>query len=315
MYLKTITPVLLGIFVVGSSIAQTVEKVIAPPKEKREIVISRNKTGDQKKTTVTIDGDVVTINGKDLREYNIAELQELGDHHIMPHAPNIRMRTFPRVTVTNVKRAFLGVASEKTEQGARIITVSAGSAAEKAGLLKGDVITSVGSVKIEGSDDLFDAVGKYKPEEKVSISYLRDGKTNTTTATLGTQSADERKEWDNEDFKHDFNFEMPRLKELGDLNFSFNRRPRLGLQIQDQEEGNGVKILDVNEGSPASKAGLQKGDVVTSINGNPIKSVDELMTSMKDTKEGDSVKLTFQRNGNTQTVDLRFPKKLKTMDL
>jgi serine protease Do len=108
---------------------------------------------------------------------------------------------------------------------------------------------------------------------------------------------------------------MPRVPGLNGMNFSYNRKPRLGLEIQDLEEGRGVKILDVDSDTPASKAGLQKDDVITDIDGAAIASVDDLRAKLKDVKEGDSFKITYRRNGNTQTADIKFPKKLKTADL
>jgi len=91
-------------------------------------------------------------------------------------------------------------------------------------------------------------------------------------------------------------------------------------EAQDTEDANGVKITDVDEGddelpSPAAKAGLKEGDVITQVNGKAIKSVDELRESLKDVKKGDTVKITYKRNNQTQTIDVKFPRELKTIDL
>jgi serine protease Do len=95
----------------------------------------------------------------------------------------------------------------------------------------------------------------------------------------------------------------------------FNRKPRLGIEIQDVEEGKGVKILDVDDDTPAAKAGLKKDDVISGLNGKSIDSVDELQSALKEMKEGDSFKVTYKRNGQSQTAEIRFPKKLKTAEL
>ena len=47
---------------------------------------------------------------------------------------------------------------------------------------------------------------------------------------------------------------MPELPNLNGNEFNFSRKPRLGLQIQDIEEGKGVKILDVDSNTPAARA-------------------------------------------------------------
>ena len=65
----------------------------------------------------------------------------------------------------------------------------------------------------------------------------------------------------------------------------------------------------------AAKAGLQKDDVIAEIDGSAVTSVDELRNKLRDLKEGDSIKLTYQRNGKTQSTDIKFPKKLKTAEL
>ena len=73
-------------------------------------------------------------------------------------------------------RAYLGVSTEKDEKGARITDVNDKTAAEKGGLKDGDVITRIDDVKVEDHDDLTKAIRKHKPEDKVTVTYLRDGK-------------------------------------------------------------------------------------------------------------------------------------------
>jgi membrane-associated protease RseP (regulator of RpoE activity) len=55
----------------------------------------------------------------------------------------------------------------------------------------------------------------------------------------------------------------------------FRRQMRLGLQIQDTEEGGNVKVIDVQEGSAAEKAGLKKDDIITEIDGHKIDNTDD----------------------------------------
>ena len=117
---------------------------------------------------------------------------------------------------------------------------------------------------------------------------------------------------------NDFHFDMPDMPDMPEINgmqFNTIRKPRLGLQIQDLAEGNGVKILDVDGDTPAEKSGLKKDDTITEIDGKPIASVDELKTKVKDLKEGDSIKITYQRSGKTQTTEIKFPKRLKTANV
>ena len=116
----------------------------------------------------------------------------------------------------------------------------------------------------------------------------------------------------------DFDFDMPEGIEaprMGGFNFNFDRKPKLGLQIQDMEEGKGAKVKDVDENSPSAKAGLKEGDVITQINGKDIEGVDDLRSQTKELKEGNTLKLSYKREGKSQTADLKIPKRIKTADL
>ena len=99
------------------------------------------------------------------------------------------------------------------------------------------------------------------------------------------------------------------------FNFSHNSKPRLGVQIQDVEEGTGVKIIGVDDESVAGKAGLKEKDVIVDVDGKEIKNVDDLRTKINEAKEGDSFKIKYKRDGKTQTADVKFPKRLKTANL
>ncbi|MBV9831103.1 MAG: trypsin-like peptidase domain-containing protein, partial [Marmoricola sp.] len=71
-------------------------------------------------------------------------------------------------------------------QGGRIQSVQSGGAADKAGLKKGDVITKVDDEVVDGSESLVATVRGHRPGDKVTITYVRNGTTSTTTAVLGS---------------------------------------------------------------------------------------------------------------------------------
>jgi putative serine protease PepD len=62
-------------------------------------------------------------------------------------------------------------------------------AADKAGLEKGDVITKVDDQVIDGSESLVATIRGHRPGDKVALTYVRDGKTQTSTATLGSDAS------------------------------------------------------------------------------------------------------------------------------
>jgi len=76
----------------------------------------------------------------------------------------------------------------------------------------------------------------------------------------------------------------------------------LGVQIGDAPNGGGAQIGSVKSDSPASKAGLKAGDVVTAIDGRTVESADDLTAKMNTYKPGDKVTVTFTRNGTSQKV-------------
>ncbi len=78
------------------------------------------------------------------------------------------------------------VTGETLTQGAQLQSIEDGGAGEKAGLRSGDVITKVDDQVIDGSESLVATIRSHRPGEQVEITYLRDGKSQTTTAALGS---------------------------------------------------------------------------------------------------------------------------------
>ena len=294
-------------------------------KSNDENIIIHKKNSSKEKITVVIDGDNITVNGKPVDDFKSDDVDIIKQEDML-YAPNIfvdsdmpviagvpPMEAFKGDMMHKIKSnsAFLGVMTEKTDKGAQITEVTKGSAAEKAGLKENDIIIKIGDDNITGPDDLYKTVGKRKPDEKVTITYLRDGKQATTNATLGKSDQIKVYSWNTPDanlYRRDF--------EPYKFEFAWSDKPRLGIEAQDTEDGNGVKILDIDDDdSPAAKAGLKENDIITQVNGKTVTSTEDLRESVKDLKKGDTVKITFKRNNQTQTVDVRFPKDLKTIDL
>ncbi|MCW2827402.1 MAG: peptidase and chymotrypsin/Hap [Marmoricola sp.] len=80
------------------------------------------------------------------------------------------------------------VSGETLTQGAQLQTIESGGAGAKAGLKKGDIITKVDDQVVNGSESLVATIRGHRPGEQVTITYLRDGKTSTTTADLGSDA-------------------------------------------------------------------------------------------------------------------------------
>ncbi|WP_276480515.1 PDZ domain-containing protein [Paraflavitalea pollutisoli] len=302
-------------------------------KQYDEIII-RKKSDKDGKVVVEIKDGNVTINGKPLDDF---EDENLSVRRGRPGVAGVQVSPFrsngggwnfsgdaPNFNeLTNAP--FLGVATEDSKQGAIVEEVTKGSAAEKAGLKKGDVITKIGDDAVFTHDEVTKAVKKHKPEDKVTVVFKRDGKEQKATVTLGKRSSAMS-------FGGDNNMFAPNLEGLQGLqglrNFDFNfddngsgprvfsmGRPRLGIRAQDTEDGKGVKVLEVDDESIAEKAGIKEDDIITEFDGKTVNSADELSTAARESREKPSVTVKLTRDGKTQSLELKTPKKLKTANL
>lgn len=312
-------------------------------------IISKNKNKGLGSTidtnvnlSIVVDGDKITINGQPA-DKNDPRLKIMGKPHlgkpkkgndkeiiiqdqIISDDPNVEeegsddvmdMLT-PQVPTSN--KAFLGVITEATEKGAKINTVSEESPAAKAGLKQDDIIKKVNDKIIDGPKALYEAIGQFKPDEKVVITYLRDNKELTTTATLAKNKATNM--GPNYRFNmqpnfrmrpdQQFNFQMPEMEGLMNR---MDKKPKIGISIEDLTIGEGVKITDVNEGSAAEKAGLKKNDIILAVNGKKIKDVDAVKAELKIAVEGTKLPIQAKRDKEIKTIELIIPKKIKTANL
>ena len=81
-------------------------------------------------------------------------------------------------------------------------------------------------------------------------------------------------------------------------------RAYLGVELGSLSEG-GVLVVGVQRNGPAAKAGIKPGDIIQSVDGAPVGSVDDLATALAAHKPGDSVRVkVVHQNGKTQTVDV-----------
>lgn len=310
-------------------------------KQKQEEIIIKKKGDKDEKITIVVEGDKITVNGEPLAEFNdddiiIRKRSDFGRDNDWaersrslraPHPPFPPEAPFPpqvweysgdgALTATAPK-AMLGVYTEKDEKGAKVSQVMDDSPAEKAGFTKGDIITKAGNKSIADPSALSDAIGNLKPGDEVQMQYLRDNKQKKVKVTLG-----ERKSLAstynfnapsfNEDMMREFKFRGPQNWQ-GDLDL-FNSKPQLGIRIQDMEEGNGVKVLDVNEASPAEKSGIKKDDIITSIDGTEIKNAGDAKKKITELKDKSSYPVTVLRNNQTVQIEIKIPKKLETTNL
>jgi putative serine protease PepD len=78
----------------------------------------------------------------------------------------------------------------------------------------------------------------------------------------------------------------------------------LGVSTEDAENGAGARIAEVRSGTPAERAGLENGDVVTEIDGERVDSADELRLLIDAKQPGDETVLTVRRDGDSRTLEV-----------
>ena len=269
-----------------------------------------------KKMIIIRNGDTTIVKGDDL-VIDIDNFQngvpEKFRMQLPEFNPNIMMR---RPGNINENKALLGVFTEKNEKGAIIREIMKGTPAEKAGLKADDIITAINGVATNSAEELTQEVGKYTPDTKITITYLRNQQTENTTALLATN---------NREANRNFQFKDTIVFNIDDMFKSFPpdrnewapkpRKLQLGVGIQDMENGKGVKITSVTENSPAAIAGIKKDDVILSVNGTALTDINDLRRTLNDTKEGDKWKIEYERGNKKSSTEVVFPKKLKTADL
>jgi len=96
------------------------------------------------------------------------------------------------------------------------------------------------------------------------------------------------------------------------IRFGEVKRGRLGVAMQDVVGGDGATITEVQADSPAAQAGLRKGDVVTGLNGRPVRGAAELRARLAVVPVGETVEMRLQRGNETPVVKARIGELEKT---
>jgi serine protease Do/serine protease DegQ len=94
---------------------------------------------------------------------------------------------------------------------------------------------------------------------------------------------------------------MDQLVRFGEV-----RRGRLGIVMEDGPGAEGARVAEVQSASPASKAGVRAGDVVTALNGRPVRGAAELRARLGVVPVGETVELRVRRGSATETMKARI---------
>lgn len=275
--------------------------------ESKSIIIQKD-GNDNGNFSIEINGDDIMVNGK---PYKNSEGGPIIRRKVIINGKTVEDFDSENEKVDSV--AFLGVITEIDDKGVKINTISDESAASEAGLKEGDVLTKINDKKIETPSDLSDAIISYQPKDEITITYIRNGKTKSTKAVLKSKII--KRKTDN---NPGMSFNFPGLEDLEGFNLNLNQFPKkekLGIKIQDTEEENGVKIIGVADSSLAMNSGLKLNDILFEIDGQKIKNTDDARQLLHQSEEKSSYTLKINRKGNEMTIEIKIPKKLKTVDL
>jgi serine protease Do len=183
-----------------------------------------------------------------------------------------------------VRHARLGVSVQDLTQslaesfglpkpdGALVASVAPDSAAAKAGLKPGDVITEIDGQPIVQSGELSSRIGLKAPGDTVQLKVARDRKTVNMTAKLGRLEKEQQASSDDA---------------------GAGEGGRLGLALAPSPEGEGLLVQRAQ--GAAARAGVQAGDVLIAVNGKPVKTIDEVRAILE--RKPKTVALLIERDG------------------
>lgn len=154
--------------------------------------------------------------------------------------------------------------------------------------------------EVSDTTELRNMVAATAPGKKVEVGIVRGGKEETLTATLGKLTPEKMAAGPSEQQGGDM------LSKLGLTVQTLT--PDMARQLGDEGQ-QGALIADVAEGTPASLAGLQQGDLITEVGETKVASADDLMEALKkanETKDKYSVLLGIKRKGVSLYVVLHL---------
>ena len=181
----------------------------------------------------------------------------------------------------------------KKAEGAVVTQVEPNSPGAKAGLKTGDVITQLDGRTIADAGELQVGVGQRQPGTTVQLDVIRNGNSMTIPVTLANMNG-KNGEAESANGEHG----KPRWGlGLADLT------PDVRDQIQAPQNVQGAIVGDVQPGSPADNAGLQRGDVIVEVNRHPVQSASDAAQELGKVAGGqDALILVWSNGGNTYRV-------------
>jgi len=235
------------------------------------------------------------------------------------------------LTVLAGRGAEIGVSIRDLESsdkagGVVIEEVRKDGPADKAGLKQADIIVEFDGEHVRSARQFTRLVQETVPGRTVKATVVRDGQKKDVQLTPDDRGDGMLSVMSQGDFEKQLgNFDRS-VGRLGDhlQNFNFDNfsfafpqldgRGRLGVTVEELTPQlatyfgakDGVLIASVSDDSPASRAGLKAGDVITKVNNEPVGSRDDLMRLLRDVKDGGDVTIGIVRDKRESTVTVKI---------
>jgi len=242
--------------------------------DKNTLILIKHK-GEKEK--VITENDVEEI----LEDLNIEIEKDSKEYHFMRGTSRHHLKT---------DKAFLGIYSSTSRKGLYIDKVVKNSGAEKAGLLKGDVITSINGYNIKNVLDLRNAMEESKVGSVINVKYIRGEKTYNQNVTLGSKPSPRHHHYTRQSSR----YQVDPCKVF------------IGVYTTSNYDTKGVRVTGIINNTPAMEANIQKGDIITAIDGLPVHSHKELKVERDKHSQGDAFEISYIRKGIAQTVTAYF---------
>jgi serine protease Do len=200
-------------------------------------------------------------------------------------------RGFMGILPQDIDENLLAALKLKSMHGSLVGDVTAGGPADKAGIKRGDVITALDGREVEGSNDLRNMVAQAKPDARIQVTLIRDGKERDITVVLGERPGEAEAAGPATSPEESHSVEKLGLS-LQDLT------PDIASQLGYEDE-KGVLVAAVAGGTAAEEAGLERGDLIQEVDRAEVQSVKDFQKEIGKLASGDSVALLVRRGQNT----------------
>ena len=205
------------------------------------------------------------------------------------------------INIQNISDDIAKAFDLKERGGVLVSGVKVGSAAEKAGLKRNDVIVAINGEKIEDSNVLRNKVAGTMPGSTIKLAIIRDGQASELSATL--DEFDIKSDKAPGDGPGSGTTEPEGKEQGGKLGVNLEPvTPQVAKQLGVEPEG--LVVTQVDPSGPAAESGMARGDVILEINRKAVNSVEDVKGAL-DAAAGKPIVLLVSRRGQTVYITIR----------